>query len=80
VIAVPPKYTTQKCSGRGTLVRKSLSLRTHSCPTCGLVLDRDQNAAVGIREAGLAQATRQGVWDPTRECVLQRGTVGHTGT
>jgi putative transposase len=26
-------------------VEKSLSVRTHVCPHCGLVLDRDENAA-----------------------------------
>jgi putative transposase len=45
VIAVPPHYTTQACSGCGTLVRKTLSTRTHVCWHCGLVLDRDENAA-----------------------------------
>src|SRR5262249_37520583 len=46
VIAVPPHYTTQACSGCGELVRKSLSVRTHVCPHCGLILDRDHHAAV----------------------------------
>jgi putative transposase len=45
VIAVPPQYTTQACSGCGTLVQKTLSTRTHVCWHCGLVLDRDENAA-----------------------------------
>jgi putative transposase len=29
-------------------VAKSLSVRTHVCPCCGLVLDRDENAALNI--------------------------------
>ncbi len=53
VIAVPPQFTTQDCSACGTRVKKSLSVRTHICPTCGLVLDRDENAAVNILYAGL---------------------------
>jgi len=60
VIAVPPHYTTQDCSGilpDGTRcterVKKSLSMRTHVCPRCGLVLDRDWNAALIILWAGL---------------------------
>ena len=38
VIAVPPAYTSQDCSGCGERVLKSLSVRTHVCPSCGLVL------------------------------------------
>src|ERR1051326_8978194 len=41
VIAVSPRYTTQECSGCGERVKKTLSMRTHICPACGLVLDRD---------------------------------------
>jgi len=48
VIAVPPAYTSQMCSGCGEIARKDLSVRTHSCPRCGLTLDRDVNAAVNI--------------------------------
>jgi len=48
VVAVPPHYTSQDCSGCGERVRKTLSTRTHVCPKCGLVLDRDENAAVNI--------------------------------
>jgi putative transposase len=54
VIAVPPHYTSQDCSGCGTRVQKSLSVRTHACPSCGLVLDRDENAARNIQRAGQA--------------------------
>lgn len=46
-IAVPPQYTSQKCSGCGATVKKSLSVRTHVCK-CGVVLDRDENAAINI--------------------------------
>ena len=48
VIAVAPHNTSQDCSGCGTKVPKSLSVRTHECPHCGLTMDRDQNAAVNI--------------------------------
>jgi putative transposase len=48
VDAVPPAYTSQECSGCGERVRKSLSVRTHVCPRCGLILDRDLNAAKNI--------------------------------
>jgi putative transposase len=55
VIAVPPAFTTQDCSGCGERVSKSLSVRTHVCPACGLVLDRDGNAAKNILRAGQAR-------------------------
>src|SRR5579883_81435 len=52
-IAVPPAYTSQNCSGCGQVVQKSLSVRTHCCPHCGLILDRDQNAARNILQEAL---------------------------
>ena len=48
VVAVPPHYTSQDCSGCKERVQKTLSTRTHVCPKCGLVLDRDVNAALNI--------------------------------
>jgi putative transposase len=54
VVAVPPSYTSQDCSGCGERVEKSLSVRTHVCPFCGLILDRDENAARNIQWAGQA--------------------------
>ena len=53
VTAVPAAFTTQNCSGCGIRVKKSLSVRTHICPGCGLVLDRDHNAALNILHAAL---------------------------
>jgi putative transposase len=54
VQAVPPAYTTQDCSGCGERVEKRLSVRTHVCPRCGLMLDRDVNAALNILASGRA--------------------------
>ncbi|MCF8022201.1 MAG: transposase, partial [Clostridiales bacterium] len=45
---VPPHGTTQECSRCGNTVAKDLSVRTHKCPHCGLVMDRDHNAAINI--------------------------------
>jgi len=53
VLAIAPQFTTQDCSGCGKRVWKSLSVRTHACPHCGLVLDRDHNAALNILEKAL---------------------------
>jgi putative transposase len=52
VIAVPPAYTSQTCSGCGVIVTKGLSVRWHSCPDCGTSLHRDHNAAKNIERLG----------------------------
>lgn len=52
-VLVNPAYTSQLCSGCGTIVKKALSERIHNCPTCGLVMDRDLNAAKNILRLGL---------------------------
>jgi len=59
VVAVPPAYTSQTCSGCGVLVHKGLSVRWHSCPDCGTSLHRDHNAARNIESLG--QRLRGGV-------------------
>ena len=48
VEAVNPAYTSQDCSGCGERISISLSVRTHVCTHCGLILDRDENAAKNI--------------------------------
>jgi len=55
VIPVNPAYTSQMCSNPdcGKIVKKSLSVRTHRCLHCGLVLNRDHNAAINILRLGL---------------------------
>jgi putative transposase len=52
VEAVNPAYTSQECSGCGERISKSLSVRTHVCTNCGLMLDRDENAAKTIQWRG----------------------------
>ena len=52
-VGVKPVYTSQICSGCGEIVKKSLSVRTHKCPHCKLVLNRDHNAAINILRLGL---------------------------
>jgi putative transposase len=53
VILVDPRNTTKMCSSCGEIVPKALSVRVHACPHCGLVLDRDENAALNILQRGL---------------------------
>jgi putative transposase len=52
VVAVPPAFTSQACSGCGGLVHKGLSVRWHACPNCGTSLHRDHNAARNILRLG----------------------------
>jgi putative transposase len=65
VEALPPAFTTQDCSRCREPVYKSLSVRTHVCPSCGLVLDCDENAALNILASGRA--------DPSGANVAQWG-------
>jgi putative transposase len=53
-VAVNPRGTSQRCSGCDTVVKKTLSQREHLCPACGLMLDRDHNAALNIKALGLS--------------------------
>jgi len=55
VTRVSPRFTSQKCHQCGEIVQKSLSVRTHSCPFCGFVADRDVNAAQNILSKAGAQ-------------------------
>jgi putative transposase len=64
VIAVPPHNTSQDCSNCGKKVQKTLSTRTHKCPHCNHIQDRDWNAAINILKIALQ--------------ILSQNTVGHT--
>ena len=56
LVFVDPRDTSQRCSGCGSMVRKSLSERRHVCE-CGLDIDRDQNAALNIIQKAIAGGT-----------------------
>lgn len=68
-VAVGPHFTSQNCSNCGFRVKKSLSTRTHKCPHCKTILDRDHNAARNILTKGLAILGQ-----------LVNGTGGHSET
>ena len=53
VVEVEPAYTSINCSQCGCPVPKSLAVRTHVCPECGAVLDRDHNSSLNIKRNGL---------------------------
>lgn len=52
LVKVNPRGTSQECSGCAQTVPKTLKVRVHVCQ-CGLVLDRDVNAARVILNRGL---------------------------
>ena len=58
-IAVNPAYTSQECHSCGTVVKKSLSTRTHVCK-CGCEMDRDHNAAINILNRGISTTGHAG--------------------
>ncbi len=64
-IGVNPKNTSQDCSNCGEKVDKELNIRTHSCPHCAIVIDRDLNAAINIKNRALGDSVRQARACPT---------------
>jgi putative transposase len=52
-VAVNPAYTSQTCSACGHRQKLTLAEQTFRCSCCGVVLDRDQNAARNILALGL---------------------------
>lgn len=67
-VRVNPNGTTQRCSNCGTIVPKTLAVRIHHCPVCGLVVPRDYNSALDILRLG------RSLWDKTwsnGSCVSQ---------
>ena len=61
-IAVAPHNTSQNCSSCGKNVKKSLSTRTHVCPHCGFIEDRDVNAAINILKLALSTVGHTGTY------------------
>ena len=59
VVLVDPMHTSQKCSKCGNIKHDlKLSDRIYHCDVCGLTMDRDLNAAINIRNAGLINVGR----------------------
>jgi putative transposase len=59
VVLVSPAYTTMTCSGCGARAKSRLLLseRVFACESCGMIRDRDRNAArVILDRAGLHPA------------------------
>lgn len=71
LVAVPAHNTSRVCSECGTIVDKSLSVRVHYCPDCGLTLDRDVNAARNILVRALGRSARASTWADAPCVVLE---------
>lgn len=52
-VEVEPAYSSIDCSQCGHPVPKSLAVRTHVCPKCGSIFDRDYNSAINHLQNGL---------------------------
>ena len=61
IVKVSPYGTSQNCSDCGTKVPKTLSIRTHECPKCGLTIDRDENAAINVLNRAIEQLKAVGL-------------------
>ena len=72
VVYVDPRNTSQLCSGCGKMVRKNITVRIHECPYCGLVMDRDENAARNVLKRGLEKINGADTGDRTRASALAR--------
>ena len=60
-VEVEPAGTSQDCSQCGERVQKDLSVRVHRCQHCGLVLNRDVNAAKNILARAIRSAPAGGI-------------------
>ena len=67
---------SQVCSGCDGVVVKSLSVKVHECPFCGLTLDRDLNAARNILEIRRGPPDSKPVERLTSTSPLRAGHVG----
>lgn len=82
LIKVDPRNTSKLCSNCNRLKEKRflpLSQREYNCPCCGLVLDRDHNAAINILTRGLIQ---EGIPDFERYIPMGNGkfTLGESNS
>jgi len=81
---VNPRRTSQECCICGNIQQMPLSQRIYHCSNCGNVMDRDENAAINIRNRGLAKyitvtapqelGARACLSSPTGDAMMQEAT------
>lgn len=86
VVAIDKWYPSSKrCSNCGHILETlSLSTREWTCPECGVTHDRDVNAAVNVKAAGLAvfacgEAIRPGRAKPVKARLREAGSSSPRG-
>jgi putative transposase len=80
ILFADPRNTSKECSGCGVLVNKELHERIHNCPSCGLSIDRDVNAAINIlarATAGIAGSNACGDEARTSSLIQEAPTLPH---
>lgn len=75
---VAPHNTSQNCSCCGIKVSKTLATRIHKCPNCGLVLDRDHNAAINILKLAVGTTVKACGAEPLGSAMNQEATCFYT--
>lgn len=68
---VNPKNTSIVCSLCGERVPKTLAVRVHKCPNCGIEIDRDYNAAINILSKSTAGIAGINAWG-------EKGQLAHS--
>jgi putative transposase len=76
VVRLDPRHTTQTCSGCGVKAKHRLGLaeRTFLCDECGLVEDRDRNAARNLNPDRWDKSGRVGQGVDGRKTLVPAGT------
>ena len=60
IVGDPFAPSTQQCSSCSAYIKKQLNERIHSCPICGLKLDRDLNASINRKPSNILKNDRAG--------------------
>ena len=64
VVSVDPRFSSQKCSRCGTVLKKNRNGSSYRCHSCGLQLNADLNAARNIAQSGISCLSRLTVNQP----------------